>query len=436
VAGALLWIVAGLAASWLALTALVRDHDLNETREELAHHAGELAELGMLGPDGAPLLRQGLSDRRFAILGSGHYWQIARPGGPPLASPSLGDFRMVLNGGANGPALQVGPGPGGEMMLVQSSIGVGDSQLYLGVGIDRRQVEADAARFGMTLAISLAAIAAGLVLAVFAQISFGLSPLVRLRTALAAMRRGEADALPDDLPAEVAPLVENMNALLLANHDVVRRARLQAGNLAHALKGPLTILMDEGQRMSAAGLPGELVIAQCERMRRQIDYQLARARAAGASGAPSSAVRIAPAMQAVLAAVKRLHRDRNLAFTVSGVGTETAACEAQDFEEMLGNLLDNAAKWATSKVRIRLARTADGMLCLTVEDDGPGMPPDAMERVFTAGERLDEAMPGSGLGLAIVRDIARLYGGDAWLARSDLGGMAANITIMAGRWTS
>lgn len=430
-AAAILWVSLGVSGSWLALATLLQDRVLAEMVEELDHHATELAELATLDAAGGPALRHGLSDHRFHVMGSGHYWQLSTPDGRSVASISLGGFRWALGAGAQAAGLVSRTGPAGPTLLLEREIDAGGARMFLGMGIEERLVAADIDAYRSTIGIGLMVIGAGLIAAVIAQISFGLQPLRRLRRGLAAIRNGEAERLPSDLPEEVSPLVDQLNALLAANQDVVRRARLQAGNLAHALKGPLAILLDEGRRMQAAGLPGGVVVAQVVRMQRQIDYQLARARAAGAIGSPGAVVRLGPTLDGLVAAISRLHRDRGLAFEVRGSPTvRLAACEVEDFEEMLGNLLDNAAKWARTQVRVSVVESATaGFVHLCVEDDGPGMAPADTERAFTACERLDESVPGSGLGLAIVRDIAQLYGGRAWIDGSTMGGLAAHLSL-------
>lgn len=390
--------------------------------------------LVQIAPDGHPTLRQPLSDRRFFEPQSGFYWQIELATGEAVLSPSLEGIRLQLGvyaGQDTADRRSYVQGPTGTMLLLQRSMQLPEASepLRIAVGTDTRLVGELLARFNWMLAASLGAIAVGLIAAIIAQVSFGLWPLSRIRKALGAIHRGEIIRLPTNLPSEVKPLVESLNGLLATNEEVVRRARAQAGNLAHALKTPIAILIDEAERLAAKGQDGHAILEQCERMRRQIEYQLAHARAAASRGKPTASVLAGPAIEAILAAVGRLYRERALEFEIKNeVPDAIVACEAEDLDEMLGNLIENAAKWAKSRVRVVVSRGAN-TIHIDVEDDGPGMPEDARERVFEAGERLDEQVPGSGLGLAIVRDVANLYGGRAWIGQSVLGGAAAHLEL-------
>ncbi len=435
IVGAVIWIAAGMAVSYLALFSLMRGHIEREFIEELDHHLTELTELLGVGADGAPFIRQPLSDHRFFEARSGYYWQAGSATGAAIASRSLGDVRLALTLPVAGPPDERQShimGPTGAALVLERRIATkpDGERLLVALAIDVRLVDTMLARLRRSVGLTLATIAAGLMAAAVIQVSFGLLPLKRVSQALAAIRRGELRRLPDDLPREVAPLAASMNALISTNEEIVRRTRTQSGNLAHALKTPLAILMDEAARIAAAGGDGAVIHAQCERMRRQIDYELAKARSAASRSGAGAAARLAPALRDVVMALDHLHRGRALAFEVDGLDENIiVACEREDLDELLGNLIDNAAKWARARVRITVAETAPGRVSVTVEDDGLGMPAEAHERVFTAGERLDELVPGTGLGLAIVRDIAEIYGGSAWLDASSLGGVAAHIAL-------
>ncbi|MGE0222496.1 MAG: sensor histidine kinase [Acetobacteraceae bacterium] len=436
--GAVIWIAAGMATSWILVTGLFRGHIEHEIRLELDHHASELANLAYLDPAGDVRLRNQLSDDRFFVPASHYYWQIDCPDGKIKRSPSLGTSFLPLSldfDRATDSRVVSATGPTGTMMLLEQIVRPKHDMepLRIGVAIDVSEIDVVTSRLRQTLALAMGAIAIGLMFAALAQISFGLRPLNRVRQALTAIRRGEANRLPDDLPAEVAPLARNMNALIEANEEVVRRARVQVGNLAHALKTPLGILMDEAQRLDDAGYSGAVILRECERMRRQVEYQLAKARAAASRSGAGTAAPVGATLRSVVSAVERLYRDRSLVFTVAEAHAGTiVACDVEDLEEMLGNLLDNAAKWAASRVRVSLSPSVAGgseVLRISVEDDGPGMAAEDRERVFRAGERLDEKAPGTGLGLAIVRDVAELYGGRAWIEVASLGGIAAQLEL-------
>lgn len=429
--GAVVWIAAGVVASGFALSSLYRDYVTTSFDDELRGHADELGDLIGFDAKGRPVLQHALSDSRFLAPRSGYYWEVEADGQPVLTSSSLAGRGLAL-----GPPPPEGVdrvasarAPTGEVRTIERLVKRPwwPKRLRLVMGADQRLLTDLVARFNARMAASLAVIALGLMAAAVAQVWLGLRPLGRMRAALAAIRRGEAASLPADLPLEVAPLASDLNGLLEANREMVRRARVQAANLAHGLKTPLSILMDEGERLIAAGqgAAGETILREGERMRRQIDFEMARARAA-AGGAPGAATGLTAAAQEVQAALRRLYPDRG--FESDGLLDVAVRCEAEDLHEILGNLLDNAAKWSRTRIRLSAGRL-DGQVRIAVDDDGPGIAPEDRERVFGVGERLDERLPGSGLGLAIVRDLAGRYGGKVWLEDSPLGGARACVSL-------
>jgi signal transduction histidine kinase len=438
IVGSIVWIVAGVAVSGFALSSLFREHVTEQFDAELHGHAAELEALVDVDAAGRPHLHRRLSDPRFLPPGSGYYWQIDNPNGASTPSPSLAGARLNLDG----PAPPIGEelhsfieGPTGKVRLVERSVRLAGSgaPLRIGIGADERLLEGVLAEFNRTLALSLGVIALGLVGAAFLQVGFGLQPLGRVRAALGDVRRGKAARLPDEAPSEVRPLVDDLNALLEANHEMIRRARSQAGNLAHGLKTPLAILADEGERLRAKGdiEAADTILAQCDRMRRQIDFQIARARAAASRSAPGAASEVRPTLETILKAMRRLHGRRGIDFSLEAHGSNIVAVEAQDLSEMVANLVDNAGKWARAKVAVSVTAGVDQMVRITVDDDGPGLPAEACEVVFNLGQRLDEQAPGSGLGLAIVRDLASLYGGRVWLEPSPTAGLRAVLELPA-----
>ncbi|HQR89871.1 MAG: hypothetical protein B7Z44_01025 [Caulobacter sp. 12-67-6] len=438
IAGAVIWITAGLAVSGWVLAELFRAHVTEQFDEELHGHAAELAVLAAVDPSGQPYLLRRLSDPRFLPQGSGFYWRLQAPGGRSVSSPSLGNGRLHL---AETPA-PVGverhafaDGPTGLVRIVETSAkpAGATAPLRIAIGVEQRLLDQVLARFNWTLAASLLFIALGLSGAAMIQVWFGLRPLCRVRSALAAVQTGQAHRLPDDLPNEVAPLAADLNNLLEANLDMLRRARTQAGNLGHALKTPLAILVDEAQRLRSGGnaAAAEVIDQQCERMQRQIDYQLARARAAALRSAPGVATSIEDALKPVLEAMRRLHGRRGVAFEAAVAPGLVAALDAQDLAEILANLMDNGGKWARGRVEVIARPPHGGHILVTVDDDGPGLAPEAYELVFGLGERLDEQMPGHGMGLAIVKDLVVLYGGKIWMDASPLGGLRVNLQLPA-----
>jgi signal transduction histidine kinase len=268
-------------------------------------------------------------------------------------------------------------------------------------------------------------------LAGVAQVSAALRPLAELRERLAAVRTGAAARLEGAYPSEVQPLVDDLNALLAHQERMVSRARAQAGDLAHGLKTPLAVLALEAEGLAASGASESAgtVERQVALMREQVEHRLAQARATSAAQSGGAAP-VAASLERLARTMRILHARRGLAIEVACGAAEAFRGQAADLEEMAGNLLDNACKWARSRVSVR-AKTDGGRLTLTVEDDGPGLDGAALTRVLERGTRADEATPGSGLGLAIVRDYAVLYGGTIALSRGEGGGLRATLVLPA-----
>jgi signal transduction histidine kinase len=263
-----------------------------------------------------------------------------------------------------------------------------------------------------------------------AQIRRGVSPFQKLRGRLAAVRDGSVTRIDGDYPAEVQPLVDDLNALLEHRERAVSGAVAKAGDLAHGLKTPLALLAHEADRADAAG-QSELAAAirqHAGRMQRQIDYHLAHARAAASGATLGTACSIADSAEGLARALRRLHATRGLTIHVDVEPHASVRVQRQDLDEMLGNLLDNACKWAKSAVVVRAFPEAARMM-IAVDDDGPGLAADMRAAVLQRGVRADEAAPGSGLGLAIVRDLAELYGGSIVLESSPLGGLRAGLRL-------
>jgi signal transduction histidine kinase len=257
-----------------------------------------------------------------------------------------------------------------------------------------------------------------------------LAPLQRIRRNLSTVRNGSAKRLSGAYPTEVQPLVDDLNALLEHREQMVTRAIAKAGDLAHGLKTPLAVLAQEAERAEAAGQTdlAASIGQQVERMRRQIDYHLAHARAA-ASGATSGArSSLAASTEGLSRTLLRLHAGRGIAIDDRVEPAHAVKCQREDLDEMLGNLLDNACKWARSRIAITSAQR-DHVVSIVVDDDGPGLALSMREAVLQRGVRADEAAPGSGLGLAIVRDLAELYGGSIALAESPIGGLRATLEL-------
>jgi signal transduction histidine kinase len=280
---------------------------------------------------------------------------------------------------------------------------------------------------GHVLVVALLCMAAG-----FWQVRKGLSAFNRLRERLGEVHDGRERRVDGVYPREVQPLVTDLNALLEHRERVVARALAKAGDLAHGLKTPLAVLTQDAARARAAGQEelAATIAQQVERMRRQVDYHLAHARAAASGATPGARCSVLESAQGITRTLERLHADRKLTIEIGVAPTHAVRGQREDLDEMLGNLLDNACKWATARVSVTSA-AHDGAVVVTVDDDGPGLETSMREAVLQRGVRADEAAPGSGLGLAIVRDLADLYGGSIALGRSPAGGVRATLALPA-----
>jgi signal transduction histidine kinase len=433
----MVWIGLALTIAAVVLGGLFQDHVEAERARRMGDYLDELTAALDRQPDGRLGLRRDLGDPLFHRPLSGLYWQVTAPEGVLLRSRSLWDRTLALpavpadvpqeEGGArrHAPA-----GPDGRPLAawerVVSLPGI-DGPVRVLVAADTADAEMATASFRRALAASLLVLAAGLMAAAGAQVLFGLRPLHRLRLSLGEMRAGRATEVAGAYPPDLQPLVDELNALLSENRDMVERARTQAGNLAHALKTPLAVIANEAGTLADAEA-ARCIAVETDRMRRQVDLHLARARAAAATRGTGSRAMVVPVVEGIVRTVGRLHADREIVIAVAGDPRAAVRGEVQDLQEMVGNLVDNAAAWARRRVVVAVEAGGRGVR-IAVDDDGPGIPEDRRATVLQRGIRLDEALPGSGLGLAIVIDLARLHGGSLSLHRSDLGGLRAVVEL-------
>jgi signal transduction histidine kinase len=263
---------------------------------------------------------------------------------------------------------------------------------------------------------------------------FAMAPIGHLRAAFANYRSGATPDMRGTFPDEVQPLIDDLNSHIAASGEQMQRARAQAGNIAHGLKTPLAILVDEAHRLKQKGdsQAAAVIQDQCRRMQTQIDYQIARARASASKAKPGTASSLTDTAEAVRSALERLHVERNLRMENEIPSGVMVACDSQDLHEMLANLVDNACKYAKTRVVVRLGKDVPSRFArVLVEDDGPGLPPEARDVVFNIGERWDSRPGGSGLGLAIVRDLVHIYRGEIRLEQSELGGLKVLLDLPA-----
>ncbi|MGO4173594.1 sensor histidine kinase [Bosea sp. TAF32] len=382
-----------------------------------------------------------LGEPRFDLPLTGWYWQITRLDGerPNVRAsrslvggqlPKLLDQSITPN--SRGLRESYVSGPDDRMLrILEREIDVGeDGRFTVAVAAPADEIEGDIQDFRFALAMTFLLLGIALVASTLVQVRFGLRPLVRLRTAVGSVRTGESPRIVGQYPPDLAPLASELNQLIDANHEILDRARTQVGNLAHALKTPLSVMMNEAG--SGEGQLPQTVRTQTAIMRDQVQYYLDRARAAALSGALGGVTEVVPSLEALLRTFMKISQDREIAGSHAVPKTLRFRGEKQDFEEMLGNLLDNAFKWAASRVEVSLegAKAVDDeKMALLIDDDGPGLPDGARAEVLKRGRRLDEATPGSGLGLSIVVDLAKLYGGELTLQRSQLGGLRARLVL-------
>lgn len=385
-----------------------------------------------IDPYGDVRLDQPLGDQRFLEPYSQLYWQISGKGHEPYPSRSLWDRTLERRPLKNDGQLHIYDSlqfPGEELRILERDVVLPGSSTVWRFQIAQTRVELDQQNHTLrrTLVRSFAGLALGLIILAALQTLYGLWPLRRIRTEIAAMRRGEKDRVIEPLPNEVMPMVEELNELLTHNEKQAEEARRHAGNLAHALKTPLTVIMNA----ATAHAPdlAETVVREAATMRRQVDHHLARARAVGRRGHGLSRTLAWDSLQSVERAVDRLYPKVRL--DTAGDKQAAVRVERQDLDEMLGNLIENAAKYGGGSVFVTIERHSK-MIEFLIEDDGNGIPLQERERIFDRGARLDTGKPGTGLGLAIVRDVAEIYEGSVTLEESqDLGGLLVRLRLPA-----
>jgi len=438
IAGAAAWSSVALLVGGIALAVNFRDAVERNYDKRLILAWDSLVGLLEVGKDGALTISGPMADPRFEQPFSGWYWQIS-VGGANLRSRSLWDELLAVppHIAADDYTRTTGEGPDYQNLRViaRNVILPGANQPYTVIlAADQAEIIQQIARFNTLLARSFSLLAFGLVMAMVIQVKVGLAPLRQVRAALAAIRAGRAERLDGSFPAEIAPLAEELNALIGHNRQVLERSRTQVGNLAHALKTPLSVLTNEAE--STPGPLSETVSRQTRIMREQVDHYLARARAAATSKVIGARTNIKQVVGGLARTLERIYADKNVEIKIQCPDSMYFKGERQDFEEVIGNLLDNACKWAEAHVRITcelMAGTPEqpSFVRITIEDDGPGLASHQRDDVLKRGARLDESMPGSGLGLSIVTEIADLYGGQLSLGRSSLGGLAACLDLPA-----
>lgn len=379
-----------------------------------------------------------LGDQRFLEPYSGLYWQISAMDTLPFRSRSLWDRALTPDQSADcrNPCRYMSDDFANEPLRVverDAKLPGSATLFHFQVAQSTRDLDQQLRQLRSILSWALSVLGLGLLILAALQSTYGLWPLRRVSRAIAAIRSGQAQRVPDDFPPEIGPLVFEINELLDHNAQAAEAARMHAGNLAHALKTPMSVLINEAQ-LGRANL-AETVAMQTAIMQRHVDHHLARARAAGRRAASASRAELWPSLEALARTIERIHPGRSTVIDIAGDKTMVFRGERQDLDEMLGNLLDNAAKYGGGRVFVTVSAAQVGgeaFIRIVIEDDGCGISETDRGKLFERGARLDTGKPGTGLGLAIVRDVAEIYGGSVELGESeDLGGLAVTLQLPA-----
>lgn len=451
VRGAALWAVPVLLITAVTLTLLYRNtiyrgfDDPIESAVTSLIASVDVDETGILRLNRVPL------DPRYQRALSGRYWligQLSNSGGdaqarliaPLIASRSFSQETVSLplsaiqelnaKAGAAVRAVAAGPDENESLRIVARQVllpGM-DKPVIVLAGADRRAAINSIRSFALIASSLLLILTVGLGVAVYAQVRLGLRPLFALRDKVADVREGRIAQIDGDYPREIAPLAKELNNLILHNKTIVERARTHVGNLAHALKTPIAVLQNEAQMDEKT--PSDIVARQTAQMASQVDHHLRRARAAARGQEIGVITPIDDIIDGMVRTLPRIYRDKAFKIIQKGETGFRFRGARRDFEEMVGNLMDNAAKWTRNKVHITVHSGADdAQMLIIVEDNGKGLAPESYAVALKRGARLDEATPGSGLGLAIVYDLAEAYNGSLSLGKSEFGGLKVELTL-------
>jgi signal transduction histidine kinase len=442
---ATIWTVVILIVTGIALSSIYRQSVERGFDRRLAVYLKTLV-ADVASPDEAGEKFGDLGEPLFDLPLSGWYWQVSKLNTPRPdvrasrslwdgSLPHLEDLQIESTADASRRAYAIGP-EDQRLRVVERTVDLGDEGRYLvSVAGDPSEIDDEIRAFDKALALTFGALALVLILTTLFQVRFGLAPLKRISESLAAIRAGTAERLAGAFPDEIAPLARETNALIDANREIVERARTHVGNLAHALKTPLSVIVNEATARNDA-FAGK-IREQADIMRDQITRHLERARLAARATVIGSVTEISPVVTALARTMEKIHRDRGIAIDVATPEGVRFRGERQDLEEMVGNLVDNACKWAQSRVNLDVVPVRAGvgaerpLVRIVVDDDGPGLTPAEREQVGNRGRRLDETKPGSGLGLSIVVELARLYGGEVVLGTAPIGGLRAELVLPA-----
>lgn len=454
---AVIAIVAALLLAGVAIALILQRFVIGQIDQRLDGQVFAVAASLQRDGEGMMAVAPALNGPPFDRPNSGWAWQVTGPAGelvsaslaghaamkPPPAHAGrfdnlpglpewLGAFQSLGR-----PRSADGPGPDGQSLhwrILEAPVGT--ETVTVAATAPYRAIYGPLRDALLPLVLALVVLGLLLVGAMLAQVRLGLRPLAALRNGLADIRAGKRGAISTDQPSEILPLVEEVNSLLAENAEGLARARRHVANLAHGLKTPLATLglsLDSRAATSGAITPGDAAMrAQLELMERLIRHHLGRARAAVLAGPARASTNVVERLGDLVGMMGNIHRERGLTFEVSAAADVAVATETQDFDEILGNLLDNACKWARSRVTVSAAAD-QGRVIIDVGDDGPGLDPAAMPEAMRPGRRIDEATPGHGFGLPIAAELTELYGGSLDLSRGASGGLLCRVVLPRAR---
>jgi len=426
-----IWIVLSLVFTAYVLLSNHRDHTAHHYDAHVQMHMEELTGAAGFTPDGKFELAFYPSDPRYHDLHSGWYWEVQQLGKTLARSPSLGDYSLILKDlkPSTETTIHEIDGPQWQPLrahVLEMQVDPKQAPLVFVATSPTQGIKEDVAEYSNHIVFSFIMLGICLLLAVVLQVRVALKPLKAIGNQISDIRAGKETRLSEHQLLDVQPLVDELNNLLDHNAVLVKRARNQLGDLAHSVKNPLTVINNAARQMEPA--QKDLILSQTRDISRSVDHYLSRARAYGTEKVLGSRSSVRDVTDDLVFVMRRIYQERNLEFDLFLLQDCWFKGEVQDLEEMLGNLMDNACKWAKTRVLIECS-TQDGRLYIKVEDDGPGIRETEYKNVLRRGHKLDESMPGHGQGLGIVSDIAELYGGALALGRSDLGGLQAKLEL-------
>lgn len=444
----LIWLAAAWSILALALTGLLLTTAFRDTttrRLEGTLQATDIEVAAVTRAQGGLVVTPPVQDARTLRAYSGKYWSVVEPDsihGFHALTRSESLFDYGLPAPIDGPGMILAApgepyfydaiGPDNQplrIMAVARTLPGREAPVIFLSAVDRSEIDQDISNFAFLTWTALVLLGIGLIGAVFIQVKVGLRPLYALGSALADVRRGKSQRLVGSYPGEIAPLAEELNALLDHNQEVVERQRTHVGNLAHALKTPLAVMLAEAD--SSKGVLADTVRKQAALMKAQVEHHLQRARAAARAQQTHQTTPVAEVLDELASLLERAFQSRDVEIDWRAPDDLAFRGERQDLQEILGNLLENACKWSRGRIRVDAAMSGSGRLTIRVDDDGPGLPADQRQAVLKRGARLDEEAPGTGLGLAIVDDLVRSYGGRLNLDVADMGGLRVEIELPA-----